>query len=121
MQLKPRQMPMEELPGTSTLLDQVLAVSARDRAQVKVVARQESRGILQITARDGKTYSAIVNEDPGSVDVADVRALFALMNSNQSAGGYLISVGPFTPQAYDWANTRRIRLVRVDEMDQLGF
>ena len=86
MRLKPRQMPMEELPGTSTLLDQVLAVSARDRAQVKVVARQESRGILQITARDGKTYSAIVNEDPGSEDVAD-SARFVCTDEQQPERG----------------------------------
>jgi hypothetical protein len=55
------------------------------------------------------------------VDVADVRALFALVTSSGSAGGYLVASAPFTERAYEWAGQRHIHLVREDELDEMSI
>jgi hypothetical protein len=83
----------------------------REGAAVTVEAQRADRCILRIRTGDGKELTAIVLEDDRQVDVSEVRALFALIMSSGSRGGYLISQGRFTPRAREWASARRISLV----------
>jgi hypothetical protein len=104
-----------------SLMDAVITVFESQGARVNIETRREDRGILSIQAADGLMYTALVLEQPDTMTVADVRALNALMGSSGSVGGYLISAGAFSQQAYDWAGQRRIRLVAADEIDELGI
>jgi hypothetical protein len=63
----------------------------------------------------------LVREGTGQVDVADVRALFALVTSSGSSGGFLVASASFTQKAYDWASARKIRLVREDELEEISL
>jgi hypothetical protein len=103
-----------------SLVDQTAEILERQGARVRVEAQREDRGILRITTHDGRAVVAMVREDTDTVDVADVRSLFALMSSSASEGGYLIAAGPITERAYEWAGERQIHLVSADEMDELS-
>lgn len=104
-----------------SLIDQTADILERQGAQVRVEAQREDRGILRITTRDGRVITAIVREDTDPVEVADVRALYALVSSSAAEAGYLIAAGPITGQAYEWAGARQIHLVGADELDELGI
>jgi len=62
----------------------------------------------------------MIREDAETVDVADVRALGALVSSSLTEAGYLVSAGPITDRAYQLASARQIHLVSADEVDELG-
>lgn len=103
-----------------SLVDQTAEVLERQGARVRVEAQREDRGILRITTHDGRAVVVLVREDTDTVDVADVRSLYALMSSSAAEGGYLIAAGPITERAYEWAGERQIHLVSADEMDELS-
>lgn len=103
-----------------SLMDQAADILERQGAQVRVEAQREDRGILRITTREGRVITAMVREDTAPVDVADVRALYALVSSSAAETGYLIAAGPITDRAYAWAGDRQIHLVGADELDELG-
>lgn len=108
-------------PGRSgeTLVNQAITAFERQGARVDIETRRADRGILYVHTQDDLAYTVMVDEESGPVDVADVRALHALVTSNQHAGGYLIAAGPFTQKAYDLASARQIRLVTADELEEL--
>lgn len=107
------------------LLDQVIGLLDEQGAQVVVDTQRQdtasSRGILQVQSAGGLLYRFMVLEGENPVDVAEVRALFALVNSSGSAGGYLVASAPFTQRAYEWAGPRHIHLVRDDELEELSL
>lgn len=109
----------------ATLLEEVVTVLGEQGTWVEVESERESEGdnraILRVHAQDGKNYTMLVRESAGEVDTADVRALHAMVSSSGSAGGFLVSSSPFTQRAYDWANARRIRLVREDELREISI
>lgn len=113
------------MPQTGALLGQVIALLDQQEAQVEIETQREdaggSRGILRVQSKDGLPYSLMVLEGNEPVDVADVRALFALVSSSGSAGGYLVASAPFTQRAYEWAGQRHIHLVREDELDEMSI
>lgn len=100
---------------------QVVTVLEGQGAQVQVESQRENRSILNITTGEGQMYQALVLEGTAPVDVADVRAIQALVSNSKAARGYLIAGGLFTPEAYDWAGKHHIRLVSADEMDELSI
>ncbi len=106
---------------TGLLFDRVLGTLEARGAQAQVDTRHENRAILSVQAAGGEMVTVMVDEGTQPVDVAEVRALFALINNSGSAGGYLIAAAPFTQKAYDWASARKIRLVRADELDELSI
>lgn len=103
------------------LLEQVITILEGQGARVELETRREDRGILRIQSQDGKMFIALVQASPVIVDVADVRALNALVTSSGGARGYFIASGMFTQKAYDWATARQIRLVAEDELDELSI
>lgn len=103
------------------LLNQILELLHAAGAEVTVEAQQSGRAILQITTKEGLTYTAIVHDSIKPIDVVDIRSLQALVASSGSERGYLFSSGPFTQQAYAWADARKIRLVMADELDEIGL
>lgn len=107
--------------GNNALLDAVITAFENQGARVDIETQRDERGILTIQAPDGLLYTSLVLETPGQVDVAEVRALYALMTSSGSVGGYLISDAGFSQRAYDWAGQHRIHLVTSDEIDELGI
>jgi hypothetical protein len=122
----PTEPPAARIPQQpETLLDQVVAVMEDLGAQVEIDSQRESaggsRGILRVLSKDGLPYSVLIRDSAGEVDVADVRALYALVTSNGSTGGLLVASTPFTQQAYEWASARHIHLVREDELDEISL
>lgn len=111
--------------GQGTLLDKVITLLNEQGAQVAIETQREdaagSRGILQVQSAAGQFYKFMVLESEDLVDVVDVRALFALVNSSGSAGGYLVASSPFSERAYEWAGPRHIHLVRDDELEELNL
>jgi hypothetical protein len=103
------------------LVDRVIEMLRSQNMYVSIETQHDDRAILRITGQNGELYTIMVREDPGEVDVSEVRALFALVTSSSSQTGYLISAGKFTQRAYDWAGSRQIRLVAADELDELMF
>lgn len=112
--------PVDAGPTRASLIDQTADILERQGAQVRIEAQREDRGILRIITSDGRVITAMVREDMEPVDVADVRALHALVSSSAAEAGYLIAAGPITERAYEWAGTRQIHLVGADELDELG-
>jgi hypothetical protein len=98
-----------------------LAVEAfrQDGARVAVEAQRETRCILHIRSKDEENFVAIVLEDDVLIDTPDVRALYALMTSTGSQGGYLITQGRYTQRASEWAKSRGIFLVDKQWLEQL--
>ncbi len=111
--------------GQGALLDQVIALLDEQGAQVEIETQREdagsSRGILRVHSADGLPYTLLVLEGEEPVDVAELRALAALVTSNGSAGGYLVSSAPFTQSAYDWAGPRHLHRVREDELGEFDI
>lgn len=111
--------------GQGPLLNQVIGLLEEQGARVVIETQREdaagSRGILQVQSAGGLTYRFMVLEGEEAVDVADARALFALVNSSGSDGGYLVASAPFTQRAYEWAGPRHIHLVRDDELEELSL
>lgn len=105
----------------NSLVDRVIEMLRSQNMYVTIETQHDDRAILRITGQNGEFSTAMVREDPGEVDVSEVRALFALVTSSSSQTGYLISAGRFTQRAYDWAGARQIRLVAGDEVDELKF
>jgi hypothetical protein len=67
-----------------------------------------------------EVFQAMVLEENTEVDVADLRALYALVTSSISSGGYLITGGSFTQRALDWAAGKPLRLLTQDELSHLS-
>lgn len=111
--------------GQDALLGQVIAFLNEQGAQVVIETQRAdsggSRSILQVQSQDGRSYTFMVLEELAPVNVADVRALAALVNSSGSTAGYLIASAPFSPNAYEWAGARHIHLVREDELEELSL
>lgn len=103
------------------LLQKILELFQSTGVQVIVETQQPGRAILQVTGNDGATYTALVHDRKSPVEVAEIRALQSLVTSSGSSGGYLFSSGTFTPQAYAWADARKIRLVMADELDEISL
>jgi hypothetical protein len=80
-------------------------------AEVAVEAQRGDRCVLHIQATDGKTYVALVYNQPSPVELADVRALFALITNAGGQGGFIISEGIAETDTLEWARRRRIALV----------
>ncbi len=123
--------PITDQPGISAptgkipvfpglLVERVIAQLEGQGAQVAVDSQREGRGLLNVQSPDGQPASILILEGQLPVDVADLRALYAMMTSSHSAAGYLISTAPFTQQAYDWAAARKIRLVQEDELNEFS-
>ena len=51
-----------------------------------------------------------------TVDVSEVRELFEAINSEQAAGGIIISSGTFTPDAKKFAAGKSIELMGVEQL-----
>lgn len=101
------------------LAGRVTRIFRQQGAQVTVETQREDRCILQVSSPLGEVFTAMILEDPDDVDAADVRALYALMQSQGSSGGYLISGGMFTGRAEAWAQGKPLRLVSQDELGNL--
>ncbi len=113
--------PGEKIPVyPGVLVERVIAQLEGQSAQVTVESQREGRGLLNVQPTDGQPASVLILEGGQPVDVADLRALHAMMTSSGSATGYLISTAPFTEQAYDWAAARKIHLVREDELNEFS-
>lgn len=103
------------------LLEQVMTALRTTGAAAKVENRRHGRVILKITGSDGQKYTALVHENLYPVEISEIRSLQALVNNSASAGGFLFSSAPFTPEAYEWAGARKIRLVMTDELGEISL
>lgn len=113
----PRQVPYEPMPPLAL---RVMKILRQQGARVTVETRRDERSILKVETSAGEVFQALVLEDNTEVDVADLRALYALVTSSISSGGYLITGGSFTPRALAWAAGKPLRLLTQDELSQLS-
>jgi hypothetical protein len=113
----PRQVPYEPMPPLAL---RVIKILRQQGARVTVETRREERSILKVETSAGEVFLALVLEDETEVDVADLRALYALVTSSISSGGYLITGGFFTTRALDWAAGKPLRLLTQDELSRLS-
>lgn len=102
-----------------SLLGRVAAWLEEQGAQVTVESQREDRGILNLRAPGGQIYIVLVRKSQQPAEVSDVRALFALVSSSGSDGGYLVSSAPFTQPAYDYAAARRLLLIEEEALDTM--
>lgn len=104
-----------------SLLNQVMDTLESSGAQVTVENQRAGRAILQFTTTDGSVYTGMVHDNLAPIEISELRSLQAMMNSRSSVGGFLFSSAPFSTQAYEWAASRKIRLVMADELDEISF
>ena len=117
-----RDNPMGEPPAIKPgLLAEVMDSLKLSGAQVTVENQRADRAILQFSGSDGLVYVAMVHDNLWPVEISELRSLFALMKNQSSAGGFMFSSVPFSTQAYEWAGSRKIRLVMADELDEISF
>ena len=103
------------------LAGRVTRIFRQQGAQVMVETLREDRCILRVSSPVGEVFTAMILEDPDDVDAADVRALYALVQSQGSSGGYLISGGAFTDRAAAWAQGKPLRLISEGEIGDLNI
>ena len=103
------------------LLKQVIASLQSNGAQVVVENQNQERAILRITGSDGGVYTGMVYGGRRPAGIPEIRSLQALVNSGASAGGFLFSATLFSPEAYEFAGARKIRLVTADELDEISL
>jgi hypothetical protein len=113
----PSQVPYEPTPPLAL---RVMKILRQQGARVTIETRREDRSILKVETSAGEVFQAMVLEDNTEVDVAELRALYALVTSSISSGGYLITGGSFTQRAVDWAAGKPLRLLTQDELSQLS-
>jgi len=113
------------IPARSTqqavfrLTDQVSQVLRQQGVQVRIEAQRENRSILQVRARSGMTFTGLVLESQGQVDVSEVRSLYGLMAASGSIGAFMVSGGAYTPQAEEWARQRALTLLVASQVDEI--
>ncbi len=88
-------------------------------AVIRIDTKREDRCILSIHSQAGKDFSVIVQEGKPIIDVVDLRALYAVMESTGAVGGILVSPNTFTEQAMNWASKRSIQLIASSELDKI--
>lgn len=101
------------------LARQVIAIFRGQNARVAVDASRAERTVLRVVSLYGDERTVLVLEGNAPVDVGEARALFALMTSQHSSGGFLVTGGAFSQQAVDWASERGIQLTGGDRLEDL--
>jgi hypothetical protein len=114
----PRQVPYEPMPPLAL---RVMKILRQQGARVTAETRRAERSILKVETSAGEVFQAMVLENETEVDVPDLRALYALVTSSISSGGYLITGGSFTQRALDWAAGKPLHLLTQDELSQLSI
>lgn len=104
---------------TDQVCRQVIEFFRQQGAFIQIDTKREGRCILYIQSQAGKHFSVIVQEGKRIIDVVDLRALYAVVESTGAEGGIMVSPDTFTEQAVDWAEKKSIQLITSSALDKI--